>query len=719
MVTGWAALWIAATIAVAADPPLRDLPILFTADELTHDADLGITRASGRVEASRGDYVLVADTVTYNHRLDVLTASGNVALVPPSGDTFFADYMEVTGDLKDGILENFAAILSDGRRFAAAGARRAGGVTTEMAKAVYSPCDICPDDPTRPPLWQIKAVRVVHDQDEKIVEFEHAWLELGGVPVFYLPYLSQPDHTVKRKTGFLMPLFGVSSDLGFVAQLPFFWAISPHQDLTLAPAMTSSEGPLLEAGYRLALTRGRLDFGGSITHTNDDRTRGHVRGETRYDIDDTWRSGLDVDWSSDRAYLRKYGFDESRTPSLLSRAYAEGFGRRSYAAANGYYFDIQDDTIDQRTTPVAAPKLDFSFVGEPDALGGRTRFDAGLLALTRDQGNDIQRLSARAEWALPMVGPFGDLYTVSAALWGDGYHVRDFERSGSDSDYDGITGRVFPQASLKWQFPFVRVDEHLQQTLEPVVEFVAAPDYGNPSKIPNNDSESFELDENSIFGFNFYPGLDRVQQGPRVNYGLNWDGTLAGGGYARVFLGQTYLLNDQKEVSGAAALSAGFSDYVGVVRASPNRHFDALYRFRLDRNDLTPRRHELGSSIGVDAVRLETNYVFYDNEDTSEFRGREEISLSLRAQLSRHWRSRIFGTRDLTGGGAQRDLGLRLAYEDECLFFAAEFVRRDIEVDDVKASNAIFFRLGLKTLGTASTGFNFGGGDRSDDREAP
>jgi len=712
---GLAALLAMVAIAAAADLPAKDQPILFTADEVTHDSELGITRASGNVEASRGKYVLLADTVTYNRTEDLVTASGNVSLVAPSGDVYFADYMEITGDLKNGIIDDFRAILADGRRFAAASARRSGGNLTEMKKAVYTPCNVCKEDPSRPPLWQIKAVKVIHNQKEKIVEFEDAWLEFAGVPVLYTPYLSQPDPTVKRKTGFLAPLFGLSSDLGFVLQVPYFWAISPQQDLTVAPAMTSKEGPLLQGEYRNALTHGEIDFGGSITYTPDDRTRGHVRGNTRYDIDDTWRSGLDVDWSSDRAYLRKYGFGEGSPPSLVSRVFAEGFSGRNYAAANGYYFDNQDENVNQDTVPVALPKLDYNFVGEPDRFGGNANLDLGFLALSRDKGNDIRRLSARGGWKLPMFGPIGDLITFSAALWADGYQVDNVERSGHDNSFNGITGRVFPQASLKWQLPLVQDGEDFQQTVEPIVEFVAAPNYGNPSKIPNNDSQSFALDENTIFGFNPFPGIDIVEQGPRFNYGFNWEGFRTGGGYASVFLGQTYLFDEQGEISQISGRVDGFSDYIGVVRAAPGPYLDVLYRFSLDKDNFVARRHELGSTVGVDAIRLTTGYVFFDSDQDSQFASREEVNFSLQTKLSRHWRSRIFGTRDLTGGGAQRDLGVQFAYEDECLFFAAEYIRKDIEIDDVKPSNAVFFRIGLKTLGEVGTGFKFGGGGGNQD----
>ena len=39
-----------------------------------------------------------------------------------------------------------------------------------------------------------------------MIYFEDARLEFFGMPVAYMPYFSAPDPTVKRKSGFLMPM---------------------------------------------------------------------------------------------------------------------------------------------------------------------------------------------------------------------------------------------------------------------------------------------------------------------------------------------------------------------------------------------------------------------------------------------------------------------------------------------------------------------------------
>jgi LPS-assembly protein len=194
---------------------------LLKADQLRHERNLGLVIGKGNVEIVQDDRILRADTVSYNQKTDILTATGNVVLLEPSGEITFADFVELSGDFKNGIVENIRILLSDDARIAAAGARRINGNILEMSKVVYSPCRTCLG-PEGPPIWQLKANKVVHNKTEKTVEYYDARMELAGVPVFYSPYFSHPDPTVKRKSGFLAPGYGSDSELGGLIEVPYY-----------------------------------------------------------------------------------------------------------------------------------------------------------------------------------------------------------------------------------------------------------------------------------------------------------------------------------------------------------------------------------------------------------------------------------------------------------------------------------------------------------------
>jgi LPS-assembly protein len=168
----------------------------------------------------------------------------------PTGEVLFAEFMELSGDLRDGVIADLRAILQDGSLVAASGGRRTGGNLLNMQNAVYSPCKLCEEDPSRAPLWQIKAVRIVHDKKRQTIEYKDAWLEIAGVPVMYTPYISHPDPSVKKKSGFLTPSFGTSTLNGASFTAPYYYNISSNSDATLTPNFTTNKGVVMGGEYR-------------------------------------------------------------------------------------------------------------------------------------------------------------------------------------------------------------------------------------------------------------------------------------------------------------------------------------------------------------------------------------------------------------------------------------------------------------------------------------
>ncbi len=102
--------------AEAVEPVAMDQFIQFQSDELTYDSRGKITRATGNVVAVQAGRRLVADTVTYNELQNVVTAEGNVTLYEPSGEVISAKSLQLTGDLKAGVIEDMRAVLADGAR---------------------------------------------------------------------------------------------------------------------------------------------------------------------------------------------------------------------------------------------------------------------------------------------------------------------------------------------------------------------------------------------------------------------------------------------------------------------------------------------------------------------------------------------------------------------------------------------------------------------------
>ena len=225
--------------------------------------------AQGHVEAWQGDHVLRADKITFDRNTGVAAAQGNVVLLEPDGQVLFADYAELTQDMKNGVLRDMRAILAQNGRMAANGARRTEGEINELSRVVYSTCNLCAKDPTKPPLWQIRALSAVQDLEHKKIEYQDAVLEMYGVPVGYMPYFWHADPSVKRASGLLIPSIGVSSHLGGFFAQPYYWVIDDQSDATFTPMITSRAGPELEVEYRRRFNNGYLRADGAVGYLDN------------------------------------------------------------------------------------------------------------------------------------------------------------------------------------------------------------------------------------------------------------------------------------------------------------------------------------------------------------------------------------------------------------------------------------------------------------------
>ncbi|MEO1001430.1 MAG: LptA/OstA family protein, partial [Pseudomonadota bacterium] len=182
-----------------------DLPVAVLADDVTYNRETEELTARGNVEIFYGERTLTADEIVYNARTETITARGNLILRNPDGSTVFADFATLDPELRDGLVQGARALIAGQFRVAAVESERVDGRYNTLTRAVASACEVCERNPV--PLWQIRAERVVHDEERRQIHYENAFFDIFGVPVFWTPYFRHPDPTVERASGFLTPSF--------------------------------------------------------------------------------------------------------------------------------------------------------------------------------------------------------------------------------------------------------------------------------------------------------------------------------------------------------------------------------------------------------------------------------------------------------------------------------------------------------------------------------
>jgi LPS-assembly protein len=689
------AVWALPLAVIAAPAP--EEPVYIEAEEMFYDQAQSLVVASGSVEVVQGARIVRSDKLSYHQPTDTVTATGNVSVLETNGNVYFADSVELKDAMKKGIVQDFKARMADGSLFAAERAERPDAQHTNLTKAVYSPCKLCEGDPESTPLWQIKAEEVAIDEAEQRVQYRNAFLEVHGVPVLYTPYLSHITPGADRKSGFLKPTYRVSSRLGTSIRAPYYWSIAPNKDATLTPILTTEEGGILAGEFRHLTESGQYSFEGSVTAPRErdavsgdklpgHEIRGHIEGHGLFSLSPSWNWGFDGKHASDDTYLRRYDFGHEDT--LTSRLYAEGIKGRGYAEVQGLYFQGLNIEDDPAQTPFALPMADLAYESEPGWLGGRWFASGNMLALRRDIGNDMNRLSATTGWRLPYVTESGHVLEAAAEVRSDAYRV-------SDNLTEHTLTRFIPQATLSWRYPLMTAGDGYALTVEPVVEAVASPTDSNDSRIPNEDSLNLEFNTANLFSTNRFTGYDVLETGPRANYGIRTALHTNRYGLLSFDLGQQYRMEADPAYSFSSDRTGLVSDYVGRIGYA-SAHLNLDYRLRLEQESLTPLRNELSAWMSAGPVELATSYVRFNNDVT--LADHEEVFGQTNLHLSDRWMLSLDGRRDLSDEGSLISIGSGLIFHNECLQVTTGLRREYTRDRDVEPETSVTVELSLKNI---------------------
>lgn len=381
----------------------QDSRMLLEADSLVYDYDNDQASAVGNVEIYYRGYAVEAAEVVYDQKSQRVYARGGVKLTEPDGNVLYADSLEMTDDFREGFLQELTLVTPDRTRFAAATAERQDDEVTIFNRGVYTACEPCKENPDRAPIWQVKAKRIIHDQKEKVVHYEDASFEAFGVPIAYLPYFSHADPTVKRKSGFLAPQFRYSSETGFGAGIPYYFALAPNYDLTVTGTGYTKQGFLGEALWRHRLTNGIYQVQGAYidqvdpdafdTYQSQREGRGYLATEGFFDINEFWQWGFKGHLLTDSRVIEDY--DLSGESEFEDTLFLTGLSARNYFDARIINYQTLDDFRPtehdpDEEIPLVHPVVDYNYIFDDPVAGGQLSFNSSFLSLTRDRADFIR-----------------------------------------------------------------------------------------------------------------------------------------------------------------------------------------------------------------------------------------------------------------------------------------------------------------------------------------
>ncbi|MCH9807341.1 MAG: LPS assembly protein LptD [Alphaproteobacteria bacterium] len=635
----------------------RTQPLYLQGDQLVYDNSGNSVTARGNVEIYYNNFVLTADEVVYDQSANTLTAVGNVILREPNGNVIRADRYTLTDDFRDGFVQSLSVVAKDDTRIAAARATRRDGNTTEFSDAKFTPCKT---EGGMPPLWCISSRRIVHDKQQATITYNDAQFEVFGQPVVYLPYFQHADPSVKRRSGFLPPSFGSSTDLGFSTTVPYYFALAPNYDFTFAPRYMTKGGVLYQGEWRHRLANGEYKITMAGVDQRDNALpedlalerkedlvgwRGSLKTQGLFSLSSWWSFGWDATIESDDTFRRFYGLESRIITDRVNKTFFEGMSTRNYFGATLYHFGglLLDDT--PRSESLVHPVIDYNYIFRDPVLGGELRWDSNAYSLSRDEAiirgvgqapvqfdQNTSRVTTELTWRRKLIDRIGITYTPFANIRGDVVQFDNYrdpdaldtlaELSNPSLEDDTVTNGV-ASAGVTVSYPWISASSVGAHTIEPIGQVIARTQTNDRNRLPNEDAQSLVFDDTNLFEIDKFSGYDRTETGTRANVGVQYTFQASNGGYARLLAGQSFQLSGDNPFANPGSVT---TIKPGTTPIVTERNIDRFQQYSfnpISGLDTTRSDYVLGAYVApIEAFRLISQSRF--DEETMELR-REDL----------------------------------------------------------------------------------------------
>ncbi len=728
--------------------PEPGAPAQVEANTLNYDAVSDVISATGRVVMNYSGYTLACDSLRYEQGSGSVICEGNVQIRDEQGTLYTADRIEVTDGMKEAFIRSLTLTTTDGARITAGDARFSETLKTVLTDASYSPCGLCIDEKGNRIGWKVKAAKLVQDSETKVVYFEQPSLEVLGVPVAWLPWLSLPDPTSTRNTGFQLPSVDYKADLGGRLRVPYFIGVGEDTDILLAPQLMTRQGFLMAAEWQQRFEYGSFGIEasglyqldpGAFAGTNGDRDwRGAVESYGSFRLTPDWTAGWNYTAFTDAAYLGDYDFNNAGR--LVNEVYATHLSDDFFVDVRLQEFKLLDRFPDAATEQQTQDQQALTIPNARSAnyfdLGknGQIRLDGTFLGVQRDEnsyasfgprdyvfGYEGQKFhgTAEASWQNQFILPGGVVATPYLGIRGD---IANYD-AGTEGDpplgmaepSDQLLFNATPVAAMDVRWPLLAStgpDTHL---LEPIAQLVWRGSDTTAVGITNDNAHSFVLDDTNIFSYNRFTGTDRQETGLRANIGGRYLANFSDGGWLELTAGQSFHLAgvnalgvvDETNTGASTGLGDDASYVVLGARGSPFEGLVLGAKAQIDVGGPTIARaglgadYEIGSgfSVGGDYIYLPADAATGVTDDQHEITVRAGAPLPLD-----YWRVEGSTSWDLATSQWLESTG-RIYYDDG-YFLAGGFVTATGSTHTDPDSLAFGMNLKLKAPG-AEFGFGF------------
>ncbi|MDB2388615.1 LPS assembly protein LptD [Alphaproteobacteria bacterium] len=617
--------------------------INFSSEKLKVDEKTKIMIASGNVIITNNNRQLTADKVEYDQNSDKAIATGNVKLKEKDGSIYESERVILTNEFKSVVAIPLYGELIDKSFIKSNNFKKNDLGESYFKEGVYTACE-CDFKQDVKPIWRVETKEIKHDPATKTIYLKHPVMRIFSIPVYYLPYLSFPDWTVKRRSGFLTPVYGYSKQNRFHIKVPYYYSPEndPTWDMTFTSHQNGKTGHADQLNIRKKYENSSLEtniYKGNLdTNKSDGDNVFGVNFKANSNLDNNWKMTIEGKYADQETFMRRYGFDSSdRYKSYLN---LEKIKPNSISKIEIYNIQNLDETS-SNNEPVLAPSISHHIFDSNKSYNYDVKLNAH--SIYNDESYDIKRWSGLAQInkklnltniVLEGDANFGlDLYSIQG-------------RPSTDSNDNKYIDRLSSGFSVAASNQYGIMSEEIGVVIEPKIQFSSVISSDRTDEVPNRDSSEFRLDQANLFLNNQYQGRDNIQRSDRINAGVSAYVMTEEMGDLNFFIGQSQKISGtQKNIS--SANNDRQSHLINSISWNPSSLYNFSWFSLYNHHNLKSDTSDFNFNGSLDGWNYSTRHRSVDGAFVSDGIDREELALGISKNLS-NWKTSYSRTYDLS-----------------------------------------------------------------------
>ena len=581
----------------------------------------------------------------------------------------------------------------------------------------------CPD-------WSLSTLRTKRDANNKMITHDHAIIKIKNIPVFYTPYFSHPDPTVKRKSGFLSVSRKNFTDLGDTYKLPYFWAINESSDLTFTPIIYQNENSVFLTEYRKQNYNSKFFIDASYNQGYRNLDKKSLAGESLNRTDGSRNHfffnylekndkflfkntdiELNIQRISQKNYLNIHQINTEHVKqdmnSLENKLAINSYKDNKKLTINASIYENLNDENSNTKYSYKIPSVGyndfFKIINQNISLSNS--FEANNY--NGDTKQIVQRNTLESNSDQIIFNKLGISNTIKFKTSNLNYYNENIENA-----KENLTNEMYATIGIENSLPMIRANIETEEILSPKI-FTKH----TTGSMRNSSGVNKILSYGDIYSMDRLSSLDYPETGSSIGYGIDYSINKKNEDKIKYLksefsIGQVLTDIEKKEMPSSSSLNKKRSNLAGqasfqlnniVLKEDeenpeikiniPDKMIDINYAFNLSNNIKKNLMNNIGVNLKYKENILSTNYY-----ELNEIGNTKQLSGAYTRALSDKMNFKAGIVKNLALDYTESNF-VEANYISDCLEFGVNLSKRFYQSDDLQKSNNLTIYITLKPFG--------------------